>query len=270
MQRQLIRLARVLPSAVMDVLMAPVIPFYVLFDGKGRRASYRFFRQRLGMGRWKSCVHVFKNMFGMGRVVLDRFAAYGGKSFRMVFEGELHYQRLIGREGGFVLLGSHVGNFELVGYTFPAGKPMKVLVYEGETDTVMENRKRLFSRGDIEMVPVRKDLSHLFALNAALAAGELVAVSGDRSFGSGRTCRCPFLGADAAFPTGPFQLAVSREVPALAAFVMREGRDSYRVIQELLPAAGTPQELAAAYAAALEKVVRRYPDQWYNFYDFWA
>jgi predicted LPLAT superfamily acyltransferase len=63
---------------------------------------------------------------------------------------------------------------------------------------------------------------------------------------------------------------VSREVPALAAFVMREGRDSYRVIQELLPAAGTPQELAAAYAAALEKVVRRYPDQWYNFYDFWA
>ena len=270
MQRQLIRLARVLPSAVMDVLMAPVISFYVLFDGKGRRASYRFFRQRLGMGRWKACIHVFKNMFGMGRVVLDRFAAYGGKSFRMVFEGELHYQRLIGREGGFVLLGSHVGNFELVGYTFPAGKPMKVLVYEGETDTVMENRKRLFSRGDIEMVPVRKDLSHLFALNAALAAGELVAVSGDRSFGSGRTCRCPFLGADAAFPTGPFQLAVSREVPALAAFVMRDGRDSYRVIQELLPAAGTPQELAASYAAALEKVVRRYPDQWYNFYDFWA
>ena len=29
------------------------------------------------------------------------------------------------------------------------------------------------------------------------------------------------------------------------------------------------QALADAYAATLESVVRQYPDQWYNFYDFW-
>jgi predicted LPLAT superfamily acyltransferase len=29
------------------------------------------------------------------------------------------------------------------------------------------------------------------------------------------------------------------------------------------------QAMADAYAAALEAVVRWYPDQWYNFYDFW-
>jgi predicted LPLAT superfamily acyltransferase len=36
---------------------------------------------------------------------------------------------------------------------------------------------------------------------------------------------------------------------------------------------GTKQEriqaLADAYARRLEEVVRLYPDQWYNFYDFW-
>ena len=30
------------------------------------------------------------------------------------------------------------------------------------------------------------------------------------------------------------------------------------------------QALAQAYAAEVEAVVRQWPDQWYNFYDFWA
>ena len=49
----------------------------------------------------------------------------------------------------------------------------------------------------------------------------------------------------------------------------------YKVLLECLqePEGATRQErvqfLADAYAAALEAVVRQYPDQWYNFYDFW-
>ena len=56
---------------------------------------------------------------------------------------------------------------------------------------------------------------------------------------------------------------------------MKEGRRRYKVLLERLPepAGVTRQErvqsLADAYASALEAVVRRYPDQWYNFYDFW-
>lgn len=29
------------------------------------------------------------------------------------------------------------------------------------------------------------------------------------------------------------------------------------------------EELARAYADCLERVAGAYPDQWYNFYDFW-
>ena len=29
------------------------------------------------------------------------------------------------------------------------------------------------------------------------------------------------------------------------------------------------QQLADAYAAELERMLRRYPTQWYNFFDFW-
>ena len=57
---------------------------------------------------------------------------------------------------------------------------------------------------------------------------------------------------------------------------MKEGRDTYRIYQFRIPynAESAPrlrlEELSGNYAAILEKMARRYPDQWYNFYDFWA
>jgi len=86
---------------------------------------------------------------------------------------------------------------------------------------------------------------------------------------------CRFFGEPASFPAGPFTLAVQRNVPVLCVFVMKESRRKYQVVLERLPQpeGASKQEriqaLADAYAAALEAVVRRYPDQWYNFYDFW-
>ena len=276
MQRWMIGLLRVCPLWLSYGLMALAIPWYVLLDGRGRRASYRFFRERLGWGPVKSFCHVFVNMFRMGQVVVDRFCAYGGKRFRFIPPEEDFYDALSYGEEGFVVLGSHVGNYEMVGYTFPTRKPMKVLVYAGETATVMANRRRMLGNANIEVVPVLPDLSHLFILNAALAEGEVASMTADRAFGSGKTLCHPFLGKDAAFPAGPFQLAAGRGLPVLAAFVMKEKYDTYHIFQFRLdynPEASLRQrmeELSGRYAALLEKMVRRYPDQWFNFYDFWA
>ena len=58
---------------------------------------------------------------------------------------------------------------------------------------------------------------------------------------------------------------------------MKEGLRRYRVqIQALgegldvgIPARSRAEALAAEFARKLEAVVRRYPHQWFNFYDFW-
>jgi predicted LPLAT superfamily acyltransferase len=52
-------------------------------------------------------------------------------------------------------------------------------------------------------------------------------------------------------------------------FVVKVGIRDFRLILKPLKADGL-QSLAQAYASALEQVARQYPDQWYNFYDFWA
>ena len=61
---------------------------------------------------------------------------------------------------------------------------INALVFGGETETVMENRQRLLSQNNMNMIAVKEDLSHLFAINAALDNGEMVSMPADRIFGS--------------------------------------------------------------------------------------
>jgi len=214
MQRALIRLFRILPLGLLYAVMALVIPFYMLF-GKGFGASFAFYRKRLGYAPLKSFAHVYLNEFAFGQVVLDRFAAYAGKRFRMDVPRMDLFDGLCAGKEGFVQLSSHVGNYEMVGYTLKSPKRLNALVFGGETATVMENRARLFGLTNVRMVPVSEDLSHIFTLNAALADGEIASLPGDRVFGSQKTVECLFFGEKAKFPAGPFILAVQRQVPVL-------------------------------------------------------
>lgn len=276
MQRSLLSLVKVCPLWLSYGIMSLAIPFYVLFDGRGRRASYRFFRKRMGYGSVRSCASVFRNMYGMGKLVIDRFSAYAGKRFRMSADGREHFEDLLARPGAFMMLGSHLGNYEMIGYMFPSPRPIKVLVYGGETAVVMQNRHRMFAASRIEMIPVEDDMSHLYILNNALADGEIVSLPADRPFGSRKVFRLPFLGADASFPQGPFIMAVQREVPVVVAFALKQNRSTYHMVMRSLemPREGTSaqraKQLAGSYVSLLEDMARRYPEQWFNFFDFWA
>ena len=277
MQRSLIAMFRVLPLWLLYGFMALVVPFYMLFSRKGYQAMYRFFRDRMGYGRWKSFWSVYANHFRFGQIILDRFGVYAGKKYQFVTEGQELMDELETHPEGFLLLSSHVGNYEIAGYSLkPKNKRFNALVYAGETATVMENRQRILSQNNMSMIPVKEDLSHLFALNAALDNGEMVSMPADRIFGSQKSAECQFFGAKANFPLGAFAMAVQKNVPVLAVFVMKEGMKRYHAyVQEVQcdPQVSKREQmaqLAQSFAQRLEAIVRRYPTQWFNYFDFWA
>lgn len=279
MQRTLIRIFRVVPLFLVYAIMGLVIPFYMIFDKRGFRASYSFFRTRVRMPALCSLAHVYVNEFNLGMVVLDRFAMYAGKSFEIENECDPMFRSLCSLESGFMLVSSHVGNTELAGYSLDVkDKILNVLVFGKETATVMENREKMFGRKNVRMVPVAEDLSHIFDLNNSLREGGIVMIPGDRVFGSGKTLSQEFMGSPAKFPIGPFTLASQREVPVVCIFVVKTAYKRYRLYLKTLDCGeleslGRQEQvsaLVAAYARELEAMVRQYPDQWYNFYDFWA
>ena len=271
MQRMLIRWFRHTSLYVPYWCMGWMVPFYMLFHHQGYLASYRFYRYRFKMSSWKAFGYVYLNHFRFGQIIVDRFASYAGHRFRFEVVGQETFDKLEKGEAGFLQLSSHVGNYELAGYSLtPHHKTFHALVFAGETETVMASRSRLFAGHKVRMVPVRPDMSHVFILSDALRAGDIISMPGDRIFGSPRSIVCDFLGGKARLPLGPFAMAVQREVPVLAVFVMKaSGVKSYKIYVRQLQG-GNTAELAQCFATELEHIIKLYPTQWFNFYDFWT
>lgn len=263
MQRSLIAMFRVVPLWLPYSVMALVVPFYMIFNRKGYNAMYRFFRERMNYGRWKSFWKVYANHFRFGQIILDRFGVYAGKKYRFITEGQELMDELETHPEGFVNLSSHVGNYEIAGYSLkPKSKRFNALVYAGETATVMENRQKMLSQNNMSMIPVKEDMSHLFLLNNAIDNGEIVSMPADRIFGSQKAVECQFFGEKARFPMGAFALASKKNVAMLAVFVMKE---SYKTYHAYVRGIKNAQD----FADNLEEIVKRYPTQWFNYFDFW-
>ena len=288
MQRTLVRAMAWLPLPLVYCFMAGlVVPFYMLFNRQGYLSQYQFFRRRFGHSPLRAFADVYANHYRFGQVILDRFAFYGGKRFHLITEGNERFMALTREPGGFMQVGSHVGNFELAGYMLTQDrKTINALVFGGETGTVMENRVRVFENQNLRLILTDGSMDHVFEMNRALADGEIVSMHGDRVFGSQKTFRCQVLGAEAQLPMGPFILAASRDVPMLCTFVMKESLKTYHVYVK--PISDSPRDgnedgsamgprpvrvraaaLAQAFANCLTDIVRQYPHQWFNYYNFW-
>ncbi len=84
------------------------------------------------------------------------------------------------------------------------------------------------------------------------------------------------MGALAHIPVGPFQTAVMRGCDVLCVNVMKSGMRAYTIYvtpldyDRTLPKRQQIDTLAQGYAKELERRLRQYPHQWYNYYNFWT
>jgi predicted LPLAT superfamily acyltransferase len=262
-------------------LMALVIPFYMLFSRKSYRAIFHYFQKQYGYSKWRSFVKTYRNHFVFGQIILDRFAVFakGKHRFEVEIIGNEHFVRLVNSEKGFIVAGSHIGNFEIAGYFLHSDKKkMNVLIYPGETRVVQKNRTEILGNNNIHLIPVLNDMSHLFAVNAALQKGEIVGMPCDRNFGSAKSVECDFLNGKADFPIGAFALAVHFNVEVLSTFVIKTTSKKYKVYVKpieiteknlLLTNREKINRYVHTFAKEMENVVRQYPEQWFNYYEFW-
>ncbi|MBI3318046.1 MAG: lysophospholipid acyltransferase family protein [Candidatus Omnitrophica bacterium] len=109
----------------------------------------------------------------------------------------------------------------------------------------------------------------------ALRRNEILALVGDRDFfGHGLTI--PFFGRTLKVPTGPAAFSVKTGAPIVPGFLVREADGSYRFLLEepLFPPTDLKKGEAMVWLterclAAMARVIRQYPTQWYMFQEFW-
>ena len=255
-----------------------IIPVCLLLNlNHSRTTAYRYFRQRLGYGCLRASWYTYVNHCLFAQVVVDRFSVFAGKRFKLDIDGYEYFQQLELETKGFVILSSHIGCYEVAGYSLISkSKRFNALVFGGEKATVMKGRQEALSEHNIRMIPVREDMSHLFIVNEVLSNNEIMSMPADRIVGSAKVVKVNFFVETASLPAGPFSVATMNGLDALAVNVMKISAKRYKVYVTRLsydtqaPRKQQMQQLANCYVEELERRVRQYPSQWFNFYDFWS
>jgi predicted LPLAT superfamily acyltransferase len=133
---------------------------------------------------------------------------------------------------------------------------------------------------NVNIIAIKEgELGHMIELYNAFSRNELVVMHGDRFRDNSKTIEVPFLGKKAEFPAGPFIMAAKFGVPVTFVFAVKESSTHYHFFATdpiQLKRARTEEQTTAAvneilqsYVHEFEKMVYRYPEQWFNYYAFW-
>lgn len=180
---------------------------------------------------------------------------------------------------GAILVSPHLGNWELGGLGLAdLGYTVNVLTFREPDEKVNELREVVRAERGIRFIYVdRDDTSPLAIIEAvnALRRNEVLALLGERD-GSSHTIRIDFFGKPTDIPVGPAYLALASGAPVIPVFVPLENGRYSTLMEEAIYFSGGHGRHGEAIrggmerlAAVFERYIRKYPDQWYNFYDFW-
>ncbi len=251
---------------------------YVVFSHKSSKSIYYYFHSRLGYGRLKSLFKVYQNYFIFGQSIIDKVVVMSGirNKFTFEFDGRKNLNEIAAMGKGGLLLSAHIGSWEIAGNLLKQiNTRINIVMFDGEDQQIKAFMERATGKLSVNIIVIKDDISHIFKINEAFQNNELVCMHADRYLEGNKTITKSFLGADAKFPLGPFILAQKFKVPVAYVFAMKETKFHYHfyasTIKEYLHLgkdAGIAQ-MTSDFVGEMEKYVKKYPEQWYNYYNFW-
>jgi predicted LPLAT superfamily acyltransferase/predicted hotdog family 3-hydroxylacyl-ACP dehydratase len=260
----------------------PITLYYLIFAKQQRRASWLYLTRVLKRKpRW---LDVAKHIHCFAATILDRVYLITGQfdKLQITFPA-INMPLQFSRAGmGCILLGSHVGSFEVL-RSYAVKKcplPIKILMHEGQTPIVMQALNALNPSIAETIIPLSDGENSLLKVKDAVEKGYAVGMLGDRVSGDAKekTVTCQLLGAPVQIPVAPIIIAASLKVPLIVFFGLYLGGNRYEIHFELLAEQiklsrhkrqQEIQEWAQKYITLLEQKILAKPYNWFNFYDYW-
>lgn len=260
-------------------LLYPITLYFLVRAGPQRRASRDYLRRALA--REPRCRDIFRHIHCFAATILDRALVLTGGFDRFdvrIYQGEI-LSRQVTSGQGCILLGSHLGSFEMLRMLGVSQRqcPIKVLMDPKHNSAITRFMDALNPEiADTVIAPGRPET--LLKVKESLDAGFFIGTLGDRLGTDGKSTQCTFLGAPAHFPASPVLLAALMECPVVLFFSLYCGGNRYDVHFELLTdrlmldRSQRTREIQAwtqRYVERLEAYTRHAPYNWFNFYPFW-
>ena len=261
------------------IFLYAITAYFFLFAPGARRHSRDYLRRALARpptaGDW------FRHLLAFTTTIHDRVFLLNGRLdlFDISIEGDSLLLSALRQRGGALLMGAHLGSFEVmraVGRQ-QTGRDVAMAMYADNAHKINATLSALNPRLTVDIIQLGQ-LSAMLEIRDRLEAGVLVGMLGDRSTGNEPGEPVMFLGTPVVFPVKPFRVAAMLRCPVYFMAGLYLGGNRYRIVAEQIadfsrdpPAEGAAPVAAAVqkYAAALQRHCRAQPYNWFNFFDFW-
>lgn len=259
-------------------LLRFVVLYYFFFSFKASRQIYILYRYKLGYGWFSSIIKLYKNYFLLGQSIIDKVVVMSGikNKFSFNFDGEENLRKIAALQKGGILLSAHIGNWDVAGHLFKRLETrINIVLYDGEHEQIKKYLEGVTGKRNVNIIVIKNDLSHIYAISDAFTKNELVCMHADRFLEGNKTLTTNFLGSPAKFPLGPFLLASTFKVPVSFVFAVKESKLHYHFFASQIKDYSNfaknevMQKMLNDYAEEMESKVKQYPEQWFNYYNFW-
>jgi predicted LPLAT superfamily acyltransferase len=180
---------------------------------------------------------------------------------------------------GAVLLTAHVGNWQAALSNLHFLKvPVHVLMQYDPQAAARHYFDLGVKKRSFAIINADGPFGGMIEATAALQRGEFVTIMGDR-LTKGPSSTVDFLGKQVRLPHAAYALAAHVEVPVVILLASKTGKSHFQlqawdILFPRFPSRDNKQDVLAGctrkFAEALEKYLKIFPYQWYNFFDFWA
>lgn len=260
------------------LLLCFVTLYYLLFSYKSTKSTFDYFHRRLNYSVIKSIYKVYINYNLLGQTLIDKVVIMSGipNKFTFNLDGIDNLHHIAALKKGGLLLTAHIGNWETAMHLLnEIDARINVVVFDGEDEGIKGYMESVVGKSVLNLIIIKDNMSHIFEISNAFLNDELVCMPADRFLESNKTTTMKFLGEDARFPLGPFMLAAKFQVPVSFVYGMKESTFHYHFfaskVKEYpdLEQEVVVQQMMTDFVEDMELKVKKYPEQWYNYYDFW-
>jgi len=257
------------------LVLRVVAYYYYLFAKKSRNPILKFYTTALKFPIAKAKATARRNFYVFGQTLIDRAAFLTGKGEKITFSftNENYLKEMQQNGKGAILLSAHLGNWETAGNLLKRRITSKIniVMVDAEAAKIKNLLEEHTGGSYFTIIAVKDDLSHIIKIKNALDNNEMIAIHADRYMQEAKTIEADFFGQKAKFPLGPFLIASKFNVPVSFVFTMKEAKFHYALsaskpITEKLK----PEQILKSYIEELERQVKGHPEQWFNYFDFYA
>lgn len=272
------------------VLWLSAIYFFVASSAV-RRGSRQYLEHlwaspegRKALARKPGSLAVVRHIHSYAVSLYDRFVVWGGEldRYQVEHDGSERIFELASQRRGALLLGAHLGSYELLWFLSKQHDlAINVVVYYQNAERVNAFFEALNPGVKVRAIGLDPgSVNSAFQIKACIDRGEFVVILADRAPPGDRSREAlvSFLGRRAGFPLSPFLLAGVLGCPVFLALCVRTGNTRYQtVLAPLREAEKIPRrerdkrarELVERYVGILESRCQQTPFEWFNFYRFW-